>query len=169
MSEEPTDPDIGDPLLTAMATFIKEINESVDSGHALVSVAMVETWVTRVLLYKMRKLSNNVRVRIFEGYGPLSELAAKIDIAYAFELIDDGLLADLRVLKDIRNTFAHTSEKLSFDSPEIDVYCRKLRQWKKERENREVFRLTAVQCIEVMHEMVQKIYPTSALALREKS
>jgi len=32
----------------------------------------------------MQPLSNKMRARLFNGYGPISSLAAKSDIAYAF-------------------------------------------------------------------------------------
>lgn len=57
----------------------------------------------------MRALSNNMAERIFDGYGPLSTFSAKIDVAFALDLIDADVHRDLRTIKDIRNCFAHTT------------------------------------------------------------
>lgn len=44
--------------------------------------------------------------RLFE-VGPLSSFDARINIAYAFRLISKTHREDLRLIKDIRNRFAH--------------------------------------------------------------
>jgi DNA-binding MltR family transcriptional regulator len=75
----------------------------------------------------MRSLSNTKAKRIFEG--PLASFGAKTDVAYAFELIDDDVYNDLRVIKDIRNEFAHSLATVSFASPEIVELVKKFRGW----------------------------------------
>jgi DNA-binding MltR family transcriptional regulator len=58
-------------------------------------------------------------VQFFEGYGPLGTFSARIDIAYFFKLIDPTTYNDLRAIKNIRNTFAHSKTVLTFQSREI--------------------------------------------------
>jgi hypothetical protein len=74
---------------------------------ALVASARLEAAVERGLLIKMRPLSKTRRANLFEGYGPLASFAGKIDIAYALGIFDDETYADLKVIKRIRNEFAH--------------------------------------------------------------
>ena len=64
--------------------------------------------------------------KLFDSYQPLSTLAAKIDCAYAFGLIDKQTKADLTYIRKIRNEFAHTFKKLSFDDSPIRDWCQEL-------------------------------------------
>src|ERR1700719_2492999 len=49
------------------------------------------------LTQKMRPISNNFQERIFENYGPLSSFSSRIDLAYAFSILDDETFDDLKV------------------------------------------------------------------------
>lgn len=59
------------------------------------------------LLSKMRPLSKRAKENIFEGYGPLASFSAKRDMAYALSVFDEETYSDLKVIKKIRNVFAH--------------------------------------------------------------
>ena len=74
---------------------------------ALTVGARLDAALERALLAKMRELSEAQRTNLFEGYGPLSSFAAKIDVAYALNIFDGALYADLIVIRKIRNAFAH--------------------------------------------------------------
>jgi DNA-binding MltR family transcriptional regulator len=100
-----------------IATVIRELSEKSQAGTVLVSAALIDEHLQRLLLTKMRSLSNTKAERIFNG--PLRSLAAKIDVAYAFELIDDELHDDLTIIRDIRNEFAHSVVETNFGSVKI--------------------------------------------------
>jgi hypothetical protein len=101
---------------------IMELVRTSQPGLVLVSAAVLAD-----RLIKMRTLSEAKAKRIFNG--PLGRLAAKIDVAYAFELIDDDLYEDLTAIKDIRNEFAHSVTQVSFDSLEVLKVMKKFRGW----------------------------------------
>jgi len=84
---------------------IAELSTKSQAWTVLVSAAAVDDRLQKLLLGKMRTMSNEHAKRIFNG--PLARFGPKIDVAYAFELIDDDLHNDLMVIKDIRNEFAH--------------------------------------------------------------
>jgi DNA-binding MltR family transcriptional regulator len=96
---------------------IRELRTKSQAGTVLVSAAVVDDGLQQLLLTKMRTLSNNKANRIFNG--PLRSFTAKIDVAYAFELIDDELYDDLTTIRDIRNEFAHSVNETHFERPEI--------------------------------------------------
>jgi hypothetical protein len=100
-----------------LGSVIRELRTKSQAGTVLVSAAVVEDRLQQLLLTKMRTLSNNKAKRIFNG--PLRSLAAKIDVAYAFELIEDELYDDLTIIRDIRNEFAHSVTERNFESPEV--------------------------------------------------
>lgn len=89
------------------------------AGQALLSAAILDQELRTSILKAMRPLSNKKQERLFEGFGTLSEFAAKIEIAYALDRIDDDIYGKLRIIKEIRDTFGHKPKELTFFSPEI--------------------------------------------------
>ena len=110
----------------SIAARFEELRARTHPGTALLITGYIDDFLEDLLLHKMRPLSNTIKNRIFKGYGPLESLSAKIDIAYAFNFVDDVTYEDMRVIKDIRNKFAHPTELLNFSSPEIVDLCAKL-------------------------------------------
>jgi DNA-binding MltR family transcriptional regulator len=127
---------------------IKELQKSSEAGVALVTVAVIDQWLNVLMLTAMRDLSNNVSDRIFGSRGPLYDLAPKVDVAFGFRLIEEDVLSDIRLLRDIRNKFAHTQEVLHFESPAIDALCRNLSGWKPGVNNSELFHKVAFDCVQ---------------------
>jgi DNA-binding MltR family transcriptional regulator len=112
---------------------------------ALVFTAFLDDYLQKLLLMKMPTLSNTKARRIFEG--PLESFGAKIEVAYAFELIDDDIYQDPQVIREIRNEFAHSITAVSFTSPEILKLVRKFKGWNTNVSDAfEFFRARAVSC-----------------------
>ena len=155
-----------EPTLSEM---ISQLMRNSQASVALVTLAIIDEWLQKLLLHKMRKLSNTVAARIFDSNGPLHELALKIDIAYAFELIDDDTLKSLRALKDLRNRFAHTQAALHFDSPDIDKLCQKLPGWKRGTDNQKLFDAVAMECIKKISATRERLLMAHALMKRSDS
>jgi DNA-binding MltR family transcriptional regulator len=104
-----------------------------ETAHAVVAAARVENWLQAAILTRMRAgLSKTVRERLFKGYGPLSSFSGKIDIAYAFSMFGPQTYNDLRAIKDIRNTFAHSNKEIHFRSDIVMRNVQKLTGWTKE-------------------------------------
>jgi hypothetical protein len=103
----------------------------IDRGQAatvLKSVAVYEDVLQQCLEACMRPLSAKMRSRLFNGYGPISSLAAKSDIAYAFRLLTDDDYADLQIIRKVRNEFAHAQEVLGFETPKIEALVSKMKK-----------------------------------------
>ena len=60
-----------------------------------------------------------MRKRLFDGYGPMSSLSGKIDMAYALKVITKKAYDDLTTIRRLRNKFAHSMALVNFDSAEI--------------------------------------------------
>lgn len=59
--------------------------------------------------------------------GALRSFGARIDLAYGLNWIDRNSYLDLRIIKDIRNAFAHfTDHQLTFDDQEVARSCNEL-------------------------------------------
>ena len=64
-------------------------------------------------------ISKDLQDRMFSGHGPLSTFSAKIDMAYAFDLIQKDTWSKLHKVREVRNTFAHADAHIDFDHPSI--------------------------------------------------
>jgi len=144
-----------------LVAHIQDLQRNSESGLALVTVALVDEWLEKLLLTAMRELSNTVATRLFET-GPLQSFAAKADIAFAFRLIDAELLAVLRILRDVRNRFAHTRVSIGFQSPDIDALCQKLPGWKPSEDNERLFNVVAFDCVRTIDAKTEELIFESA-------
>jgi DNA-binding MltR family transcriptional regulator len=136
---------------------ILDLQKNSEAAIALVTVAIIDEWLQKLILTAMLSLSQNVADRIFGSRGPLYGLASKADIAFAFRLIEEDVLSDVRLLRDIRNKFAHTTDVLHFDSPEIAALCRNLSVWTPEGDNSTMFDVAAIQCIKKIDAKTEKL------------
>ncbi len=97
--------------------------EWIDRGQAatvLKAIAIFEDALQECVQGCMRPLTSRMRARLFEGYGPISSMAAKTDIAYALNLLTDEEYADLQIIRKIRNQFAHSREVMGFEMLKIE-------------------------------------------------
>lgn len=60
---------------------------------------------------------------LFENRGPLQDFGARIHLAYALRLYGLAAYNDLRVIKDIRNAFAHSAEAMDFNHQDVARLC----------------------------------------------
>ncbi|MBO0347509.1 hypothetical protein J0X15_19925 [Roseibium sp. CAU 1637] len=103
-----------------VSEFIEKFEGKTHPGFALVMSSRLETSLTQLIELYMQKKNRDLRDKIFRGYGPLSTFSSKIDVAFAFGLInsEDRLILD--TVRSIRNAFAHTDEdNLTFDDAKI--------------------------------------------------
>lgn len=98
---------------------LQELERHSHAAHAIWVAANLEDTLVQILALYMPNLSNRLREKLFRGYGPLSSFSAKIDMAYALDLIPDVLRRDLHVIREIRNSFAHATSPQHFDTEEL--------------------------------------------------
>lgn len=99
-----------------------EVFKQTDRASAIVSTALLEELLERLLLaYLIDHVS--VKRDLFEGIAPVSTMSAKINLAYYLGLLDQNEFDDLKLIKKIRNDFAHSFEGINFDTPRIKDKC----------------------------------------------
>jgi hypothetical protein len=118
---------------------LRKIATRTHAGTAMVGVAIIDNGLRGALLKKMPGLSRKMKDRIFDGYGPLSSLSAKSDLAFALGLIDAATYEKVSVLKKVRNRFAHSRKLLTFESEEIASLLRNSRAPGKHADNQTQF------------------------------
>ena len=115
-----------------METLIEEMGSQTDRGAAIIGAAWVEEAMTAAIeayLYPSSKAWDG----LFGNYGPMSTFSAKIDLARLLGMVSEVIRADLRIIRDVRNEFAHriahkdSQEKLSFKTEHIRSKCLNLR------------------------------------------
>jgi DNA-binding MltR family transcriptional regulator len=158
-------PDHAMPAPTA-AELIQSLHraaEMADMAYVIVAGTALEDFVELALTSRMRELSKSRNDRLFGAYGPLSTFSAKIDVAYALEIIDDDLLADFNAIRSIRNTFAHPQGVVHFGSPELKPELQKLSGWTCSADPRALFDERMNACIEALIKRIDAAILADAL------
>jgi hypothetical protein len=107
----------------AAHTFEQFQTES-DRGAALVGVAYLDDQLKG--LFKAKMLDESKIAELLEGYGPLSTLSARADVAYGLGWLGPKTYRDITLLRRIRNDFAHAHEPLTFSTQAIQQRCDQL-------------------------------------------
>lgn len=107
-------------------TLSETLAKHIEAANVLVIAGKIEDTLERLLLVAGRPISNRIAKRLFAGMGALSSFSGKIEVAYLFDLIDESMLKDLLVIKDVRNAFAHTTQYVFFSQERIAAKCRNL-------------------------------------------
>jgi hypothetical protein len=108
------------------STPISALVSFIDAQIAIVGAAGMDERLEGALLSKLRPLSREMKGRIFDGYGPLANFAAKIDMAYALEIISKEIYDTLRNINRIRVVFAHPKTVISSSDPKVAVILNNL-------------------------------------------
>jgi hypothetical protein len=114
----------------------RELLTQTDRGAAIIGGAYLEDSLATYLKSCWRNDQADAPTaksiaRLFNPSGPLGSFSAKIDIAYLGHLIGPTTFADMHVIRDIRNDFAHklsvpdnhTGTVLSFGAQSIAAKC----------------------------------------------
>ena len=104
--------------------FLKQLMKESDRGAALVGFAYVDTLLTR--LFKAKMLPEKLTEELFEGFGPLATMAARIKVAYCLGWIGPETHHDLNLLRKVRNEFAHAHAPVTFSDASVQARCREL-------------------------------------------
>ena len=95
-----------------LETALLELGRAGHAAHALYVASNLERSLEELIALRMPNLSNTLNKQLFTGYGPLSSFSAKIDIAFALDLIPANLRRDLHAIRYIRTTL-HTLQSAS--------------------------------------------------------
>jgi hypothetical protein len=106
--------------------FISGLKSETDRGAALVGIAFLEDLFER--LVQAHTINDACAQRLLERQ--LYSFSAKYSVAYALGWIGPQIKDDIHDLCEIRNKFAHSHERLSFDNTEVSKLCAGLRALK---------------------------------------
>jgi hypothetical protein len=94
---------------TSPESFVEMLSGLEDRPTAIVAASLLENFLGLVIAYKFGRFPSESEFgSLFTGYGPLATLSARIMFAYNLKIINADARHDFRIIKDIRNQFAHT-------------------------------------------------------------
>lgn len=109
---KPHELDIGD-----YSEMVRMFHSESDRGAAVLAGSYIESYLAGFLKAHMINEANTEK--LFTQFGPLSSFSQRIEISYAFGLIEKSAYEDLHVIRKIRNYFAHHPKDASFDSSPV--------------------------------------------------
>jgi len=113
------------PVPRHFVAFDAIIGEKSDRGMVIVATAYLDL-LLRGLLEKGMRQDNDLLDILFTSNGALQDFSVRIKLAYVLGLIGHGAYADLNILRDVRNAFAHSAHYLSFQNPDVAAMCQRL-------------------------------------------
>jgi DNA-binding MltR family transcriptional regulator len=118
---------------------LRVIAKRTDTAYVIVTATVLEDLLEQALLVRMRDLSNKVYARLFTGHGPLATFSAKIDLAFALQIIEQGTAIDLHAVRELRNEFAHAKSMAHFGKKELAPIMQKFRGWTSGVDERQLY------------------------------
>ncbi len=91
----------------------------------LIGTSYIDQCLSEILREYFIAKSKTVN-KILDSRGLLGTISAKIDLAYSLGLISKPVKCDLDIIIEIRNSFAHSHEKIHFESRKIKELIEKL-------------------------------------------
>lgn len=104
-------------------------NES-DRGAAVLAGSYVENFLGVYLKSKM--IDKSLTDKIFSSGGSLSTFAQRINFSQAFGFLSKEQCADLHLIREIRNHFAHNPKDASFKENKVREWIQNLHSFKTE-------------------------------------
>lgn len=113
------------PVPRHFVAFDAITGEKSDRGMVIVATAYLDL-LLRGMLEKAMRQDDEILDTLFANNGALRDFSVRIKLAYALNLIGPGAYADLNILRDIRNAFAHSAHYLSFQNSDVAAMCQRL-------------------------------------------
>jgi len=112
-----------DPTVDDLEALESELYAGSDRGAAVIFSSVVEKSLGKLLRDAMRPdgIGN-----LFEFDGTLGTFGAKIQFAYALQLIGPITRHDLTIIRSLRNQFAHSRRPIEFETPVVAAACKHL-------------------------------------------
>jgi hypothetical protein len=95
-------------------------------SSAIVATSILEDFLTAAIIAKFRDSFDEYE-SLFEGYSPIATLSSKISVGRALDILTKDMQHDLKIIKTVRNSFAHSYAKVSFDKDPTRASCNTLR------------------------------------------
>jgi hypothetical protein len=82
---------------------------------AILGAAMIELELETLLRQRFSRITDSTWATMVRENGPFSTFDQKITAAFAFRIFDEVTKENLKIVKNIRNAFAHAKKLIDFD------------------------------------------------------
>ncbi len=97
-----------------------------DRASGITAAAYLESSLEDTLTFKLKKVGAVDVSELFRGDAPLGTFSAKIKFAFALQLFGERTRHDFDCIREVRNAFAHSKMKATFETPEIVNVCARI-------------------------------------------
>jgi hypothetical protein len=94
-----------------------------DRSFCLLLTAMLENELDRAIDNWIGEQPTDLRKNLYDHDGPLGNFSRKITIAAALEIIGPISHENFRLIRHVRNAFAHAKVPITFKTPEVSAVC----------------------------------------------
>ena len=105
--------------------FLDEFQKETDRSAAIIGAAFLDEHLKQLLANFMVDDPNEVK-QLLSQESPLGSFGARIRAAYCLGLISRQYFESLKLIKDVRNAFAHQLHGLTFEDKDVADACKKL-------------------------------------------
>ena len=105
-------------------SIVADYHSESDRAAIVLAGSFVEHYLANYLKHFM--VQDESTKPLFSGFGPFSTFDQRISTAYAFKLIPAWIRDDLRLVKQIRNHFAHSPRKTSLTDSKVQTMLSEL-------------------------------------------
>lgn len=98
---------------------LNELERESDRGVALISAALLEGILERLIIKALKFKTDDLCKQLVVVGGPLRDFHSKTIIALGFGIINENVASELRIIRSVKNVFAHAITSLSFETLEI--------------------------------------------------
>ncbi len=106
-------------------TAMTEVNSQTPRGAAIAGAAYLDL-LLRSAIEKLMRDDHDIQTTLFENRGGLQGFSTRIQLGYALKIYEWQAYQDLSTIRDIRNAFAHSAEKIDFDREDVALLCNRL-------------------------------------------
>jgi hypothetical protein len=97
-----------------------------DRGACLLIAAQLENELEAAIVSALPKMQSDIRREMFEQDGPLATFSRKICMAAALGIIGPKTRDNFRIIRHVRNAFAHAKIPIGFETKEVADACSEL-------------------------------------------
>lgn len=120
-----------DTIYACEFDYSKALNAALADKSDRACIIVAASWFDHFLKVKFMNqfFQGNAEAReaLFSGHGPFSTLSAKLNVAFCAGWIDGDLYHDVKVIKKLRDGFAHTIDPASFNDETTGALLAKFR------------------------------------------
>jgi len=101
--------------------FIYSLTNESSRGAVLIGASKVEEYLEKLIILILPKREKKYKEKLLNYPGPISSFSSKIELSFAFRLIDLQLYNSLNVLRKIRNIAAHTANNFKLNTIKQEI------------------------------------------------